>query len=290
MPEILVTGATGMIGSVVSEVLISHRSDFRVLARTPDKLPGYVQEKAEVFTGDYSDPKSVSPSLEGVQKVFLVCSVNPKMDELEKSVIDLAKEAGVEYLVLISAVGAAPDSKVSLQRLHASSEKYLQESGIEYTILRPHSFMQNLMGSTQTIVSDSKIYSSSGEGEFPMVDARDIGEVAGRLLLKGGQANRILDITGPKAISFEDVAESLTQQLGREIAYVEVSGEAAKMGMVSMGFPEWLANDLVLLNEEWKEGKSEDVSSHVKEVLGRTPRSIGEFISDHLKLFEGKEG
>ncbi len=285
MPEILVTGATGTIGPVVAEYFISYSTPCRVLVRHPEKLAPHIAKRFEIAQGDYQKPDSLEGAFEGIKKLFMVSPASKDKKELESAVIDQAKKAGVEYIVRISAMGADPDSRVLMIREHAAVDQYLQKSGIPYTILRPHSFMQNLLGFAPTIAEEGKIYAPMGYGEIPMIDARDIGEVAANLLIKEGHENEILDLTGPNPISYQDIAESLTKQLQKDITYVPIPGEAAYEAMVKMQMPDFLARDLVTMMEIWESEKTTPATSSVKEVLGRTPRSIGEFLSDYLDAF-----
>jgi len=286
MPDILVTGATGTIGPVVAEYFISYSTPCRVLVRDQEKLAPHIAKRFEVAQGDYKKPDTLREALDGIKKLFLVSPASKEKRELEIAVVDQAKKAGVEHIVRISAMGAEPESKVMLFREHAAIDQYLIESGIPYTILRPHNFMQNLLGNASTVIEEGKIFAPLGDGEIPMIDARDIGEVAANLLVKEGYGNQILELTGPNPVSYEDVAESLSKQLERDVTYVPIPGDAAFEAMVSMNVPEFLARDLVTLMEIWEAEKTIPATSAVKDILGRTPRSIGEFLSDYLEFFK----
>jgi len=268
--KILITGATGNVGRIATQRLISLGVPIRVFTRNEEKARGIVKDKADIAVGDYADAPSLDAALEGIEKLFLVAPALENIDTLEKHVIDAAKKKSVKQVVLISAMGVGVDAKTLIGKKHATVEEYLKASGMAFTILRPHSFMQNLLANIPTIQHEGKIYSALGEGAIPMVDARDIGEVAALILRDDGFEGETLNVTGPKAVTYREVAESFTAQLERDITYIPVPGEAAEQAMVGMGFPEWLAHDLVTMMAEWAAGEHVEVSDTVIRVLDRT--------------------
>jgi uncharacterized protein YbjT (DUF2867 family) len=284
MGTILLTGATGNIGSAVAQALQKHGVPFRILLRSPDKAQGIGAE--EVAQGDYNDSESLRKAMEGVELVFLVAPAHPDMLTFERNAIDAAKAAGVKFVVMISAMGASPEQPTQLGRNHAAAEAYLEQSGLNYTILRPHSFMQNTLGNIATVREQGAIYSSIGEGKVPLIDARDIGEAAAKLLLKGGYDKQRLDLTGPEALSQHELARITGEAAGKEVAYVPVPREAARKGMIGAGFPEWLADDLLTLTDLWKQGHDTKVTPHLQQVLGHPPRTYADFMKDHGHLFK----
>lgn len=283
MGTILITGATGNIGSAVVQALQSHGIPFRVMLRNPEKSQGI--GGIETVKGDYSDPDSLRTAMVSVEKLFLVAPAHPDMLTFERNAIDAAKAAGVKYVVMISAIGASPEQPAQLGRNHAAAEAYLEQSGLNYTILRPHSFMQNTLGNIATVKEQSAIYSSIGEGKIPLIDARDIGVAAANLLLKGGYDQQRLDLTGPEALGQGDLAHIIGEAAGKDVQYVPVPREAAKEGMLGAGFPEWLADDLLSLTEQWKNGQHVEVTPHLRQLLGHPPRSYADFMKDHGHLF-----
>lgn len=284
--RILLTGATGNIGRIATQRLISLGVPIRVFTRDEEKARRIVKDKANIARGDYANAASLDAALEGIEKLFLVAPALENIDTLEKLVIDAAKKKRVKQVVLISAMGVGPDADTLIGKKHAAVEEYLKASGMAFTILRPHSFMQNLLANIPTIQHEGKIYAALGEGAIPMVDARDIGEVVALILRDDGFQGETLNVTGPKAVNYREVAQSFSSQLERDITYVPVPGEAAEQAMVGMGFPAWLAHDLVTMMAEWAAGEHVEVADTVERVLDRTPRTVGEFISDHIKLFK----
>jgi uncharacterized protein YbjT (DUF2867 family) len=165
-------------------------------------------------------------------------------------------------------------------------EKDIRESGMNFTFLHPHSFMQNLFFEVGTIKDQSAIYSAMGDGKIGMVDARDIAAVAVKALTENGHEGQTYSLTGPEPISYFDIASALTTTLGRKIKYIQVSIEDAHKGMLESGMPEWLVNDLTALNHVYAAGRASDISPDVENVTGIKPHSIEDFINDFAYKFK----
>ncbi len=284
----LITGADQIIGAVVAECLISLREPFRVLARNPEQLPEYLTSKADTFQTDYQNPDSIAKAMAGQERLFLCSAPDPNLQETEERLIKLAQRSGIQYIVKISFPSLGGGSKVKMAQLHAASEAFIQESGLGYAILRPHYFMQNLEVNAPSIVAEGKIEAPIGEQEVPMVDARDVGEAAAMLLTQKEPENQLLELTGPKSISFSEIAESLSRQLDREIAYASIPFETELAYLIEQGLPKWEAEDQIAWMQSWMDANLQPTDS-MKSILGRSPRSVGEYISDHLKLFQAEE-
>src|SRR5579864_242425 len=137
MPDkILVTGATGNVGGEVVKQLAGLGVSVRALVRNRAKAAAMEGRNVEVVEGDLAKPATLGPALEGVSKLLLSSSPDPGQAALQNGVIDAAKRAGVRRIVKISAMGAAADSPISFGRWHAETERYLQQSGVLFTILQ----------------------------------------------------------------------------------------------------------------------------------------------------------
>ena len=286
MANILVTGATGKIGSAVVSELHTANASFAVMSRNPEAAPSFRDRGIEFRIGDFRDPLSLRKAIGEAETLFLLAPPDPLMSSWEKNALDAALAGNVEQVVYLSALGAQIDSHVTIGREHAKTEDYLEQTGLDYTILRPHSFMQNILGSLPSIQAEGRIYSSLVDGKVPLIDARDIGAAAAKIMLEGGHAGRVYQLTGPEAISYHDIAEVLSEKLERDIEYIAVPDTVAKKGMVDSGIPEWLSDDLVALTRIWREGMGTRVEPDLEQVLERKPRSFRDFVQDHLSYFQ----
>ena len=129
-------------------------------------------------TGDLAKPETLPAAFEGAKTLFLISSISEDTVALQHNAIEAAREAGVTHIVKLSAFGASNHSKAPIGVWHYQIEQEMQESGMEWTILRPHHFMQNLLAQAEYIRKDGVVYSASGDGKIPYIDAPDISAVA----------------------------------------------------------------------------------------------------------------
>ncbi|MGI8996536.1 MAG: SDR family oxidoreductase [Pyrinomonadaceae bacterium] len=282
---ILVTGATGNVGSQLVKQLGETGVGFRVGARAADDARAAGGTKAEVIEFDFNNRDTISAALKGVEKMFLLTPLVPNMVELTSNAAREAKQAGVQQIVKLSGMGAGAEPGITLGRLHREAEKIIEDSGIAFTHLRPSSFFQNYLG-LPTIKTQGTFYLPLGEAKVSLVDTRDIAAVAVQALTKSGHERKAYNITGAEVFSSEQVAEILSDAAGRTISYVSVSAEDARQGMRGAGMSEWLANLLVELYDFQRAGHMAEVSPVVEQVTGRKPFSFAQFAKDYAAAFK----
>ena len=186
--RILVTGATGTVGSEVVKAAasISSSSDYknnniRAAVHTQnkvDKLEQYVDKGVEIVSLDYTKPETISNALDKVDKLFLQTLPIPDVTDISSNFVKEAKKKGVKFIVKLSAMGADSEPTSTILRLHGMEEKIIQESGIPYIFLRPSAFMQNFV--TQfghTIKTQNTIFAPAGNSKMSFIDVRDICEL-----------------------------------------------------------------------------------------------------------------
>ncbi|MCH8306357.1 MAG: SDR family oxidoreductase, partial [Candidatus Marinimicrobia bacterium] len=237
--KILVTGASGNVSSALIANLVDKGASVRGLVRNESKGESLKDSGVEVVIGNLNDQGSIEKALEGVEKVFLLTPVGEDAPQLAKNVIDAALKQGSPYIVRMSAVGAASDAPSRNSRAHAETEADLKNSGLQYTILKPHFFMQNMMMAAESIASEGKIYMPFKDGKLGMVDVRDIADVAAVILTEEGHEGKTYTPSGPKSISLSDVAAAFSSALDKEVNYIDVPMEAADESLSGMGFPDW---------------------------------------------------
>ena len=284
---ILVTGSTGTIGDELLRLLGEQDIPCRALVRTPKNAEGMRARRIEAVVGDFQDPASLDRALEGISSVFLLSAAHERQAELQLNAIAAAKRAGVGYIVKVSVIGAAPDAPIRLGRDHAAVEQGILDTGITAAILRPHSFMQNMLGSARLIRQKGEFYGSTGDAKAPLIDARDVAAAAARFLSQPSAQTVSHTLTGPEAISNDEIARILGDVMGKAVRYVDIPGEQLKAGMVAAGMPDWLATDLMTLNEMWANGVGLEVSQAVPSITGRPGRTFHEFARDYAAAFRG---
>ena len=178
MTTILVTGATGTVGSILVGLLQTRGFDVRVLARDIDGARGRFGPEIHAVRGDFGDSMSLGAALEGVEAVFLACGNVPEQVAYETALIDEARRAGVGRLVKLSARGAAPDAEVAYWRWHAHLEATLRDSHIPSVILQPSFLMTNLLAAAEPIRQQGMMFAPAGTAPIAMIHPADVAAVA----------------------------------------------------------------------------------------------------------------
>ena len=281
MTKVLVTGATGNTGSLIVGLLRERGIDVRALVRDQSKAASLREQGIEVVSGDLDDPASLAEVVAGVEKIYLVTWNGPTAEQQRKNVVDAAKHAGMPHVVVGGALG--PKSRI-IEQVDAANQ-YLQASGLPWTILQPTLFMQNVMSAKATI-AQGQLYWDLGEGRVPAIDVRDIADCAASVLTTDDHEGKSYDLTGPEAISFYDMAATLSKELGHEISYVPVPTEAAKESLMSMGYSEWIADGFGELMAGFAMNWAADkTTNNVEKLSGHPARSFAQFARDFRDYF-----
>lgn len=281
---ILVTGATGNVGSQVVQQLIAAGITPRVAVRSLKKADTLKQAGAEPVEMDLDKPETVQPAFEGVDNVFLVSPFVPNMVQLAAILVEAAKKANLKQVVRLSALS---QPGTTLSKWHGDVEKMIEDSGIPFTFLRPNGFMQNFVNSmADTIKTQNAFYMPIGDGKVSLVDTRDLAAVAVAALTNTGHENKAYDITGSEALSNQQVAAIFSQVLGKTINYVNVPEDAARQGMQNAGIPDVIVNALLELYASYKAGQAATVSPVIEQVTGKKPISFEQFARDYAEAFK----
>ena len=281
---ILVTGATGKVGREVVRLLAAERIPARALVRSPEAAGDIAAAGAELAAGDLEKPQTLDRAMAGVDRLYLASRAEPKLPEREGNAIDAARRAGVRFVVKIS-VSGGPDSPTQIGRWHWAAEKQLQTSGIAATVLRPTLYMQGAFEWLPQIAAKGEFHVPMGDGRASVVDARDVAAMAVASLKAGGLPQRLYDVTGPEAVSFDEIADAVSNAAGRRVDYVDVTPRQWKKEWLAAGMPGWLADDFLVLYGAYRQGYGAAVSPAVPDVTGRPARSFRDFVRDHAARF-----
>lgn len=281
---ILVTGASGNLGSLVLQELLRAGAPVRSMYRSQEEA-AKAPAGANPVIADFADPASLDRALDGMERVYLVCSPVPQLAELESNMLEACVRYKIRHLVLSSAFGAGQYDK-SFPSWHFQVEQRVESSGIPATILRPESFMQNIPNFyAGSIKSDHAFYVAVGNAAIAFVDVRDIAAVAAKVLTSDGHAGKTYTLTGPEALTYSEVASKLSKLLGIEVRYVAISPEQLKQSMHQMGMPPWQVDALAELQAFYTDGPGAHVSQDVQTVLGREPIGFDRFLTDYAASF-----
>jgi uncharacterized protein YbjT (DUF2867 family) len=295
---ILVTGATGTVGSeVVKHLAALSSSDHNIRAAVhsknkSDQLRQFENRGVEIVDMDYTKQETIAHALNNVDKVFLQTLPVPNVVDISSNLINEAKKNGVKYIVKLSAMGAGSEPRSTILRLHGEEEKIIENSGIPYTFLRPPAFMQNFV--TQfghTIRTQNALYVPAADAKMSFIDARDISITATAILTNNNHEtrqhhkNKTYDITGRDALSYGQVAEILSNEIGRKISYVDITEDDAREGMKQIGADNWTIEIMMELFTIIKAGYGSETTNQVEHITGRKPISFTQLASDYAGVF-----
>lgn len=280
MNTILVTGATGNVGSHLVGELHRRGQPVRAFARDAAKARALLGDDVELAIGDYGDPSSVAAAFDGVDRLFLLTPSHPDMVSYERSVLEAATAANVQRVVKMSTNAADPRSDGRFARWQGQCEELLRASGIPSVILHSSFHMTNVLASAESIRRAGMIYAPLEDAKIAMIDRRDLAAVAALALTEDDHEGRIYHLTGPEAITYHDVAVEVSRVLGKVVTYVNVPDAAAIEATLRAGAPEWLAHGVGEVNRQVKNGIAAQPTEVARVLLGREPHSFADFARD----------
>ncbi len=259
---VLVIGASGKTGRRVTDRLIARGRRVRPVSRSTD--PRF----------DWQDESTWAPALDGIEAAYITYFPDlalPGAAETVKSFVHLAVERGVLRLVLLSGRGEAGAQK---------AERYLQESGAEWTVVRCAFFNQNFDENFADSVRNGVIAMPAGDTAEPFVDADDIADVVAASLTDDRHIGEIYELTGPRLLTIAETADELGAAIGREVRYIPVNSEDFGAELAAHGMPEQDATHLAELLAEVLDGRGAHLSDGVQRALGRAPRDFADYARD----------
>lgn len=285
---ILITGATGNISSGIIDQLKDSQHRLLALVRNPSKAKALESAGVELRVGDLEKPWTLGAAFEGADTAWILTPPGPRAPEQASNALWAARSAGVKRVVRMSAIGAAHDAPTINSRLHALSDAELIGSGIPYTIVKPHFFMQNLLMAAASIAQQGVMYLPLADSRMGLIDSRDISEFAARVLSEAGHEGKIYTLTGPASVTMHQVAAAIGDATGKPVRYEPVPLEAAWQSMVQAGIDEWTVNLTCDYFAAYSTNWGDLVTNDFQSVVGNAPRSIAEFAKDFAGAF-GKQ-
>ena len=283
---ILITGATGTIGSNLVLILARNKIPVRALVRDKERVSEALKDlEIEFVEGDFEKPDTLDKAFEGVESAFLVSPGDRGLVDLQANFIDAAKRADLKHIVKLSSIGTGPDALYSVGRWHHEVEKRIEQSGIPFTFIRAHSFMQNFFVHASFIKREGAFLAPMGDGRIPMIDVRDIVMVAAVVLTSEGHDGKTYEITGPQAISYQEAAETFTRVLGKTVKYIDTPLSKTRESMLAGEWPEWMVDDVISLYRFFREGHASTVTDTVEEIIERKAGNFEQFVRDYAPAF-----
>ena len=199
-----------------------------------------------------------------VQTFALITPAGAHASDQAGKVIAIAKQAGVQKVVRLSAIKASEDGPTDNTRQHGITERAIRESGMRYVMLRPNYYMQNLLGSLGSIVGEGKLYAGVGDAKFALIDARDVGDALAAAVVTDQFDGSALELSGPQSIAQGAVAAAIGKALGRNVTYVAVPPEAAGEAVRAFGLDDWTVKVIVDYSRAYSKGFGDFVTDSVR--------------------------
>ena len=276
--SILVTGASGTIGSELVKLLRARGADFAEMSSKPGEN--------KVF-GDFADPASLRSAFAGVHTLFLLFPLTPDSFELARNAVEAAKAAGVRHIVRSSGAGADATSPVAIANLQGRIDALIEHSGIPYTLLRPAGFMQNWINFYAAQLKSGCYAAPHGTAGISVIDVRDIAEVAAIVLTNpAAHAGRAYTLTGSEALSTRQQLAVIAQVSGRPIRYDDITEEQAEADLRAWGLPDVMVGYFMSLNHVYKQGWAAGISPDVERLTGHAPRRFADFAAENAAAWE----
>lgn len=281
--KVLVIGATGNIGSRVTQRLIA-RGRPSVFVRDAKKAKALFGAAVDIHVGDLDGPgRSLEAALSGVDGVFLV-SDGPDLAARDRAVAFAAKAAEVRHVVKLSTLDV--HTRVGTGPWHAAGEAAVRESGVAFTFIQPAGFMSNALGWSHAIRKQGVLRTSTGQGKIAFIHPDDIADVAVAALTTRDHDGASLVITGPEALSYGEMAATIGAAINKPVAFEEISDQQAYAGVITWAGKGPYADALVDIWRAVRQGRLATVTDGVKAILGRAPISFDRWAKENAEPFQ----
>jgi uncharacterized protein YbjT (DUF2867 family) len=277
---ILITGATGTIGTQLTKELASKGATFYSMTSKPS-------DANNTRVASFNDVQSLTKAFDGIKTLFVLLPLVANKLELARNVATAAKAAGVQHIVRSSGAGADAASSFALPRLQGQIDDLFTATGIACTFLRPAGFMQNYATYQVEQVKAGLINAAHGDAKKSMIDARDIAAVAATILLNPTvHAGKAYTLTSNDSLTENESAATLSTATGRPVRYEAISNDVAINGMKQWGLPQSVIDVMASLNDIVAAGYAAGTTSDVQTLLGRAPISFTQFAKDYSGVWK----
>lgn len=280
---IAVTTATGALGGRVAARLAAAGVPQRLIVRDASRAPTLAGAETTVVSG-YDDVDGMRAALSGVHTVLLV-SVTEASDRvsIHAAAVDAAVAAGVSRIVYVSFVGAGPYATFTFARDHWHTEEHIRSSGVAHTVLRNNLYLDAL---PHFVGSDGVLRGPAGHGKFGGIARDDSADAIVGALTTPGHDNVTYDLTGPAAITMEEVAEELTRATGSLVTYDAETIDQAYASRSGYGAEDWRVSGWVTSYAAIAVGELDVVSTAVQDLSGHAPMSFHEYLTQSPLLVD----
>ncbi|MFZ4861032.1 SDR family oxidoreductase [Sphingobacterium sp. Mn56C] len=281
---LLITGATGHLGSSVVQQLLKRTStrDFVVTSSNQQGVSKLASQGLQARIANFSSIESLHAGFQGIDKLVLISTMNTDRFEQHKNVIDAAKAQGVKHIIYTSlAIHDIQTSGVKdLMISHFQTEDYIKESGLTYSILRNTMYADALTQILGPNVLEIGIKLPGGNGKVPYVLRREMGEATANLLFQKGHDNKTYNFTGSKSVGFKEIAATLSALTSKKLNYTDISTDVFIKSLQEMGLPDFAVYLHAGTLHDIKTQQYAVESDALEKLLGRPTASLEEFLKE----------
>jgi uncharacterized protein YbjT (DUF2867 family) len=275
---IAVIGATGTVGRELVRLLVERGERPRVLTRDVSLARPVFGAGVDYAQADLDRPDTLPAALAGAERVFLLTPATSRQPAREHHFVAAAVTAGVGHIVKASVFRADEMSPLGIARQHGEIETVIARTRLDWTFLRPVFFMQNLTGQ----ILNGQIVSAAGAGRVAMVDARDVAAAAAAALTDPAPGGRVYTLTGPQAVTFDEVAALVSSIGAADCLHRQVAPQQVREAMLRSGAERWFAADMARLHTMLAEGYEDVLTGDLNWLIGRPGRDVTRFLQDML--------
>ncbi|NQX71455.1 SDR family oxidoreductase [Paenibacillus alba] len=280
--KILVTGATGQLGSKVVEALLASApaEQLAISVRDTDKASDLRALGVDVRHGDFDQPATLAEAFQGVDRLLIVSTQGDNETRIRQhlAAVSAAKQAGVGFIAYTS-VTNAEETELFLAPVHRATEEAIRGTGIPYSFLRNNWYIENEVGTIQGILAGAPLVTSAGQGKVGWASRGDYAQAAANVLLGSGHENTIYELSGVP-ITYADLAGIVSEVLGREIPVQQVDDETYAKIMVGAGVPEQVAPILVAIQSAIRDQVLDVTSSDLQTLLDREATPLRQVLKE----------
>jgi NAD(P)H dehydrogenase (quinone) len=280
---VAITGASGHLGRRTAELVLERvaPSDLVLLTRTPDQLADLAGRGAVVRRADFDEPESVREALAGVERMLLISAVDlGHRVQQHRAAIDAAQHAGVRHVLYTSIPNPVPENPAGVVPDHKATEEALRASGLAWTFLRNNLYAEYQVPTAAQAIATGQLVTNAADGRTAFVSRDDCAAAAAAVLTSAGHENTAYDITGPEAVSAEDIAALAGEIGGKDIEVVHVDDDGFVAGLTGAGLPDVAARLYASFGASTRGGFLEGVSSAIQDLTGEAPRSLRTVLTD----------
>lgn len=274
--KLLVTGATGKLGSKIVNVLLAKvpADQLAVSVRNPEKAEDLRAKGIDVRHGDFDQPETLAAAFKGIDRLLIISADGDTETRIRQhnNAVDAAKNAGVSFIAYTS-IANAQESTNFLAEVHKATEIAIQKTGIPYSFLRNNWYLENELSTIQGVQAGAPWVTSAGSGKVGWALQQDYAEAAAEVLAGEGHENTIYELSG-KPLSQEEIAAAVSQLIGKEVPVQHVDDSKYAEIMTQAGIPDFVVPMLAAIQKDIREGTLDIESNDFEKLLGRSETPV----------------